>query len=66
MMRAGQEPAPGNRVRFALPIAGQRHARIVWTLGGRIGLEFDAPIDVASYLSMLDQLSRSGDELDLL
>jgi len=63
MIRCSQDAKPDTAVSFALPIAGRIQARIVWAIGGRMGLEFDEEIDAAPYLAMLEQLRRPGDEM---
>lgn len=59
-------PVPSDaRVQFALPVAGHIDGRVVWAVGGRMGIEFDEEIDAAPYLAMLDQLRRPGDEMGI-
>ena len=41
-------------VRLALPRLGQVTARVVWSLGGRVGAEFIKPIDEYAYAAMLN------------
>ncbi len=65
MIRCSREVAPGTRVGFVLPLAGRIEARIVWAIGGRMGLEFDEEIDAEPYLGMLDKLRRPGDEMGI-
>lgn len=65
MIRCSKEVRPDMVVSFILPIAGRCEARIVWAIGGRIGLEFSRPIDVDPYLAMLDHLRRPGDEMGI-
>ncbi len=43
----------GERLRVTLPIVGVVVAEIRWSLGGRIGCEFDWPIDLADYYDVL-------------
>lgn len=44
----------GTIVRIALPRLGQVSAKVVWSLGGRIGAEFVKPIDSYAYTAMLN------------
>ena len=46
------------RLHIGLPVAGELSARVVWTLGGRIGAEFRHPIDAASYFTLIASLPR--------
>ena len=49
----GQTPKD-SIVRLALPRLGQVSARVVWSLGGRVGAEFIRPIDDYAYMAMLN------------
>ncbi len=44
----------GSIVRLALPRLGQVSAKVVWSLGGRVGAEFIKPIDSYAYTAMLN------------
>ena len=48
---AGHEP--GAAIRVTLPMLGQVAARVRWSLGGRIGCQFDKPIDAREYRDLL-------------
>ncbi len=65
MLRCSKPVTTGMPVSFVLPAAGRIQARIVWAIGGRMGLEFDEEIYAAPYLAMLDQLHRPGDEMGI-
>lgn len=65
LLRCSQPVKPDAALHFRLPQAGHIEARVVWAMGGRIGLEFREEIDAAPYLSMLDQLHRPGDEMGI-
>ncbi len=43
----------GDRFRVILPHAGTLAAEIRWSLGGRIGCQFDRAIDLADYYELL-------------
>jgi hypothetical protein len=45
-------------IQVSLPMIGTRPARIRWSLGGRIGCEFDTPIGIEDYFEMLNGLVR--------
>jgi hypothetical protein len=53
MVREYGETPRGAIVRLALPRLGQVSARVVWSLGGRVGAEFIKPIDSYAYAAML-------------
>jgi hypothetical protein len=53
MSRSSAALAPGDVVAVKLPGVGNRAARIVWSLGGRVGGEFLDCIDQASYARLL-------------
>lgn len=43
----------GDPVTFKLPIIGRVTARVIWSLGGKTGFQFDAMIGAADFLPML-------------
>lgn len=49
----------GDRIRIQLPVIGVAVAEIRWSLGGRLGAQFDPPIDLASYYDLIATLMRS-------
>ena len=54
MVREYGETPKGAIVRLALPRLGQVSAKVVWSLGGRVGAEFIKPIDHYAYTAMLN------------
>ena len=54
MAREYGETPKGTIVRIALPRLGQVSAKVVWSLGGRVGAEFAKPIDSYAYTAMLN------------
>lgn len=54
MAREYGETPKGTIVRLALPRLGQVAAKVVWSLGGRVGAEFIKPIDSYAYTAMLN------------
>lgn len=48
----------GDRVRIQLPIAGDTLAEVRWSLGGRIGCQFDSAIDLAAYYELISAMLR--------
>ena len=53
MSRSDAPLAPGDIVAIKLPAIGARAARIVWSIGGRVGGEFVEPIGADPYARML-------------
>jgi hypothetical protein len=49
----------GDRIRVVLPHAGPVTAEVRWSLGGRIGCQFESAIDLASYYELLSTLVRN-------
>ena len=54
MAREYGETPKGTIVRLGLPRLGQVAAKVVWSLGGRVGAEFIKPIDSYAYAAMLN------------
>jgi hypothetical protein len=50
---------PETHIEIGLPLFGERAARVVWALGGRIGAEFAEPIEPAYYSILLTHMPRS-------
>jgi hypothetical protein len=53
MSRTSAPLGAGDLVAVKLPVVGPRAARIVWSLGGRVGGEFVDPIPTALYGRLL-------------
>jgi hypothetical protein len=60
MARTEAEITPGERLRIRLPTVGEVGAQVRWSLGGRIGCQFDRMIELAPYLQLLGALAKSG------
>ncbi|MDO7844393.1 PilZ domain-containing protein [Sphingomonas immobilis] len=58
MARCEAELVEGDRLRIALPAAGNVEAEVRWSLGGRIGVEFTEVIALPVYYEMLAALIR--------
>jgi hypothetical protein len=54
MVREYGETPKGTIVRLMLPRLGQVSARVMWSLGGRLGAEFIKPLDSYAYTAMLN------------
>jgi len=48
----------GDRLRIILPVAGTVAAEIRWSLGGRLGCQFDPAIDLAAYYELIAVLLK--------
>ncbi len=59
MARCDNDFAIGQRLRVNLPAIGTVAAEVRWSLGGRIGCQFDAALDLATYYEMLAILIRN-------
>jgi len=52
MARCDHRLSTGESLRIDLPGVGTRTALVCWSLGGRIGCEFDAPINLETCLAL--------------
>lgn len=50
----------GETLRVRLPVVGEIGAQVRWSLGGRIGCQFDRMIDLMPYLELLGLLSKDA------
>lgn len=60
MARSDNSFTIGEPLRIRLPIVGEVSAQVRWSLGGRIGCQFDRMIGLAPYLELLGVLARDG------
>ena len=51
----------GDLVVFRMPIIGRTSAKVVWSIGGKTGLQFDKSISVEDYLPMIRAMGARGD-----
>ena len=58
MARTEVEVPIGQRLSIRLPVIGEVKAEVRWSLGGRIGCQFERMIDLASYLDLLGTLLK--------
>lgn len=58
MARCDTEFQVGDRIRVNLPVAGTVAAEVRWSLGGRLGCQFDGAIDLASYYELISTVVR--------
>lgn len=60
MARFDSSVAVDDPIQISLPIIGQTAAQVRWSLGGRIGCQFDYPIDLASYYELVATVVKAG------
>jgi hypothetical protein len=60
MARTEGDFAVGDVVSVRMPVVGTIQAEIRWSLGGRIGGQFEHMIELAPYLDMLGELIRDS------
>jgi hypothetical protein len=60
MARCDSTVTVDDRIQISLPIIGLTSGHIRWALGGRIGCQFDYPIDLASYYELVAILVKAG------
>ena len=49
----------GTRVRVVLPVIGAVVAEVRWSLGGRIGCQFERAVDLASYYELITAMLKA-------
>lgn len=59
MARCELMTRPGDKLRLTLPGVGQTIGEVRWSLGGRLGCQFDRPIPMADYYDLLAVLLKS-------
>jgi hypothetical protein len=52
----------GDMVIFKMPVVGRIAARVIWSLGGKTGVQFDRMIAVHDYLPLLKALGVRTDQ----
>lgn len=53
LLRHPEDFVPDDILVFSLPVLGQRSAHVVWSLGGKSGVEFDDSISESDYVPLL-------------
>ena len=61
MLRCDEMMAMGEHLTLDLPRLGAMRATVMWSLSGRLGVQFDTPIETDSYLELLDSLENAPD-----
>ncbi|MDF7777125.1 PilZ domain-containing protein [Sphingomonas sp. AOB5] len=60
MARCDSDFQPGDRLRVNLPVVGVTVAEVRWSLGGRVGCQFDHAIDLAGYYELIAVVLKSN------
>ncbi len=60
MARCERDFEIGDRIRMTLPAVGVVAGDIRWSLGGRIGVQFDSAIDLAGYYELAAVMVKSN------
>lgn len=61
LMRFECSLEPGDTVVFRMPIIGRTAAKVIWSLGGKTGVQFEKMIAVEDYLPMLRAMGGRSD-----
>lgn len=56
MARCETDLAADEAIAVRLPVIGEVSAEVRWSLGGRVGCQFDRMIDLAPYLQLLAEM----------
>lgn len=59
MARCDDPLEEGQRIRVVLPHAGTVVAEVRWSLGGRMGCQFERAIDLASYYELISTMVKA-------
>ena len=59
MVRTSEAFEEQARIRILLPVAGDIPAKVVWSLGGRIGCAFDIPFDEKEFARVLGAIKTA-------
>jgi hypothetical protein len=46
---------------FRMPVVGRISAKVIWSLGGKTGVQFEKSISVEDYLPMIRAMGARGD-----
>lgn len=60
MARCERDFEIGQRIRVTFPTVGVVVAEVRWSLGGRIGCQFDPAIDLAGYYELITLMLKSS------
>ncbi len=60
MARSDDSFEVGETLRVRLPVVGEIGAQVRWSLGGRVGCQFDRMIDLMPYLELLGVLAKDA------
>jgi hypothetical protein len=59
MARCDESFDDGARIRITLPAVGSVAAEVRWSLGGRLGCEFEQMVELAAYYDLLAAVVRN-------
>ena len=59
MARCERDLEVNDRIRITLPVVGVVAADIRWSLGGRLGAQFDPAIDLAGYYELIAAIMKA-------
>jgi hypothetical protein len=60
MARTDEPFTIGEALRIRLPVIGEVGAQVRWSLGGRIGCQFDRMVELVPYLELLGALAKDS------
>jgi hypothetical protein len=61
LMRFERGLEPGDLVVYRMPIIGRVAAKVIWSLGGKAGVQFEKSIAAEDYLPMIRAMGARGD-----
>ena len=61
LMRYERGLEPGDLVVYRMPIIGRVAAKVIWSLGGKAGVQFEKSIAAEDYLPMIRAMGARGD-----
>jgi hypothetical protein len=60
MARCDRPFEVGDRIRIVLPVVGAVVAEVRWSLGGRLGAQFEQAVDLASYYELITVMLKAS------
>lgn len=59
LIRCDEMMSMGEHLTIDVPQLGALRSTVMWSLSGRVGVQFDLPLDVDTYLGLLDSLEEA-------
>lgn len=56
LIRCDEMVPMGEHLTLDFPVLGAMRGLVIWSLGIRMGIEFETPIDLETYLALLDAM----------